>query len=197
MIPILILAGGKSSRMGGRDKLLELVSGVAQLRRLAQAALSLGGQVFVALPRVDHPRSAVIDDLDVTQLIVPDASEGMGGTMRGAVAQLPDCEQFMMILGDLVEIGADDIRTVVEAARAHPDAPIVRGSTQSDQAGHPIVFHASLRDQFTHLKGDTGGEELVRPLIEQTVLVPLPASRARLDLDTPEDWADWRAKTDG
>lgn len=195
MMPILILAAGRSARMGDRDKLLETVDGVPQLRRLAQAAVSLGGDVYVALPHADHPRHSVINDLDVTVLAVPDAEEGMGGTMRGAVAQLPRCARFMMVLGDLVEIGAAEMGAVAHAALAHPDAPIVRGATQSGKAGHPIVFHDDVRGGFAHLKGDTGGEELVRPLIAKTILVPLPDAVARLDLDTPQEWADWRAKT--
>ena len=195
MIPTLILAAGSSSRMGGRDKLLEPVDGVAQIRRLAKAALALGAPVFVALPHPDHPRAAALSDLDLTLLYVPEAAEGMGGTMRGAVAQLPDCPRFMMVLGDLVEIGAGEMQTVLQAAQAHPDAPIVRGATQSGQAGHPIVFDATTRPDFAHLKGDTGGEDLVRPLRNQTILVPLRDDIARLDLDTPQDWDRWRAKT--
>lgn len=195
MMPILILAAGRSSRMGNRDKLLELVDGMAQLRRLALAAQLLGGPVFIALPNGDHPRARVIDDLDVTQLVVLDAAEGMGGTLRGAVAQLPKCGHFMMVLGDLVEIGADEMRNVMQAALANPDAPLVRGATRDGRAGHPIVFHASLRNGFAKLRGDSGGESLVQPLIRDTLLVPLPDNAARCDLDTPEDWANWRAKT--
>jgi len=195
MMPILILAAGKSSRMGDRDKLLEPVDGVAQIRRLAQAAVSLGGPVFIALSHMDHPRKGVLENLDITILSVPEAAEGMGGTMREAVAQLPDCDHFMMVLGDLVEIGADEMRLVVKGVDGNPDAPIVRGATQNGKAGHPIVFHRSVRAGFAQLKGDTGGEDLVRPLVPQTVLIPLPETAARCDLDTPQDWADWRTRT--
>lgn len=195
MMPILILAAGTSSRMGARDKLLEPVDGEPQLRRLSRAALAVGPLVFVALPSADHPRAAIIDDLDVTVLSVPVAVEGMGGTMRGAVAQLPQCTHFMMVLGDLVEIGADELRAVSDASLAHRGALIVRGATQNGQAGHPIVFNATIRDRFANLGGDTGGESLVRTLGAQTVLVPLSGISARRDLDTPEDWAEWRAET--
>ena len=47
MIPIVILAAGASSRMRGRDKLLELVDGVALLRRQVERALNTGAKVFV------------------------------------------------------------------------------------------------------------------------------------------------------
>ncbi len=192
--PILILAAGGSTRMAGRDKLLETVGGVPQLRRLCLAALALGEPVFVALPRADHPRAAVIADLGVTILAIAEAAEGMGGTLRVAVAMLPPCPRFMLVLGDMAEIGAAEMRAVLDAARAH-SAPVTRGATQDGAHGHPVVFDAGLRPQFAKLGGDSGGEDIVRPLRDQTRLVRLTGQIARLDLDTPQDWAAFRART--
>ncbi len=194
MTPILILAAGNSSRMRGLDKLAQPVDGIPLLRHLTQQALNLGEPVFVALPRADHPRQALLAGLDITPIIVPDATEGMSGTMRGAVAQLPPCQRFMMVLGDLAEIDATDMAAVLAAADRQPGL-IWRAATQDGAPGHPILFDASLIPQFANLHGDGGGETLVRPLKTQTVLVPLPGIRARRDLDTPEDWANFRAET--
>lgn len=181
--------------MGGRDKLLEHVDGGPQLRRLTLAAAALGNKVYIALPSADHPRLSCIDDLDITVLVVPGADEGMGATMREAVAQLPPCTHFMIVLGDLVEIGTQEMRTVLAAIKQHPDALILRGTTATGKTGHPIVFHASLRDRFATLSGDTGAQDLTRSFAAQTVFVPLSDNAARCDLDTPEEWANWRAKT--
>ncbi|MFA8440761.1 NTP transferase domain-containing protein [Yoonia sp.] len=192
MTPILILAAGRSSRMGGRDKLLEDVGGVPLLRKQVQTALATGQPVFVALPPAAHDRQAAIADLDVTVLRVPEAAEGMSGTMRGAVAQLPIAPAFMLTLADLVALETADLKAVFAARTAHPQYVVWRGATVDGKPGHPIVFDASLRPAFAGLKGDGGGESLVKPLWDQTYLVPLPGNRARLDLDTPADWAAWR-----
>lgn len=193
MTPILILAAGNSSRMRGRDKHLEEIDGVPLLRRLAVAALELGQPVFVALPSLPHARAAILAGLGVTLLAVPEAAEGMSGTMRGAVARLPKAEGFLLVLGDLAEIGADEMRAVLAARASHPDHLIWRGATQTGEPGHPILFAASLMSRFAELSGDGGGESLVKPLQDQTHLVPLPGHAARRDLDTPEDWAAFRA----
>ncbi|WP_342075532.1 nucleotidyltransferase family protein [Yoonia sp. SS1-5] len=193
MIPILILAGGGSTRMGGRDKLMEDVGGQPLLRQHARQALALGGPVFVALPAADHPRAAALAGLDVQVLAVADAAEGMSGTMRGAVAMLPKCEAFMMVLADLVAIDASDLRRIDQARTDNPDFVIWRGATADGKSGHPIIFDASLRPEFAKLHGDGGGEALVNPRKAQTHLTPLKGRRARLDLDTPQDWDDWRA----
>lgn len=193
MIPILILAAGASRRMEGRDKLLEEVRGLPLLRRQVIAALETGCPVYVALPDTTHPRAAVIAGLDARLLGLYEACEGLSGTLRGAVAALPACPAFMVFPADLVDLEASDLTTVLDAYRTHPDHLIWRGATQDGQPGHPIIFDATLRPRFADLHGDTGGARIVQSLHDRTHLVNLPGQRARLDLDTPQDWAAWRA----
>ncbi|MDX8348979.1 nucleotidyltransferase family protein [Cognatiyoonia sp. IB215446] len=193
MIPILILAAGTSSRMRGGDKLLEEVRGEPLLRLQAQRALRTGHPVYVALAPASDARAAAIADLDVMLLTIPEATEGMSGTMRGAVAKLPEAGAFMMFLGDLVALETEDLERVFKAREDEPDQLIWRGATATGKPGHPIIFDASLRANFAKLTGDTGGEALVNPLRAQTFLVRFEDDRARLDLDTPEEWAAWRA----
>ncbi len=194
MIPILILAAGGSTRMRGKDKLLEDVDGQPLLRRQVRRAIATGHPVFVALPFPNHAREVAINDLGATILIVPQAAEGMSGTMRGAVAQLPGDDAFMMLLGDLVAIETDDMQAILAARDARPDHLIWRGATQGGKPGHPIIFDGSLRPAFNDLSGDGGGETLVKLLASQTHLTRFSDDRARYDLDTPEDWAKWRRK---
>ncbi len=192
MIPILILAAGRSARMGGRDKLLEDVGGMPLLRRQALRAHATGQPVFVALPTNDPARLAALEGLDVTALPVSSSDEGLSGTLRGAVAQLPTAPAFMTFLADLVALETDDLQVVTNARESHPGFLIWRGATEDGKPGHPIIFDASLRPAFNALQGDSGGEAIVKAHKDQTCLAPLPGQRARLDLDTPEDWAAWR-----
>jgi len=192
MIPILVLAAGQSSRMGGRDKLLEDVGGESLLRKQVRMACATGLPVFIALPPAADARLAVIADLAAHPLSVPEAKEGLSGTMRGAVPQLPDAPAFMMILGDLVALETSDLRAVIEARERHPDNIIWRGATKGGAPGHPIIFDRSVRPDFANLRGDDGGKSLTGPLKDRTCLVRLPENRARFDLDTPEAWDAWR-----
>jgi molybdenum cofactor cytidylyltransferase len=192
MIPVLILAAGKSSRMRGADKLMCDVHGAPLLRRQIERAIGIG-PIYVALPSDNHPRLAALNGTDAISLIVPEASQGMGGTMRGAVANLPECDAFMIILGDLISLTNKDLSGVVNAISAHKDNLIWRGATPDGRAGHPIIFDASLRPAFANLHGDNGGESIVKSLAAQTYLHRFNDNRARHDLDTPEDWAAWQA----
>ncbi|MAY88468.1 MAG: 4-diphosphocytidyl-2C-methyl-D-erythritol synthase [Pseudooceanicola sp.] len=193
--PVIVLAAGQSRRMRGADKLLEDVGGQPLLRRqagIAQAATT--GAVIVALPPAPHPRHDALAGLDVTTLPVPDAAEGMNASLRAGVAALPSgTPAAMVLLADLPELTTDDLIRVGTAFDPAQTAAW-RGTTEDGKPGHPIVFAARLFPQLLALQGDSGGREVVGPLGDAVGLVPLPEQRARLDLDTPEAWAAWRAR---
>ena len=189
MIPTLLLAAGKSSRMGGRDKLLELVDGVPLLTLLTERALQ-SGPTYVTLPSADHPRRAVLPK--AAKVVV--VSGLMSDSIKAGITALPVVAKGVLILpADMPDITADDIRTVIDAAQAS-DAPIVRACTETGLAGHPIYFAAHTFARFANLTGDRGASRLTSELEGQTLFVPLQGDRARLDLDTPDDWKTYHAR---
>ncbi|APX11285.1 nucleotidyltransferase family protein [Tateyamaria omphalii] len=193
MIPILILAAGASSRMRGTDKLLEDVDGQPLLTRQIRMAEAVSTDIRVALPPVPHPRYACLNNTNARPIPVPDAAEGMGASIRTLFATLENTNHAMLLLGDLPEITADDLRAIQDAVQNHADALIWRGATEDGRGGHPIVFAHALFSDLQNLIGDDGGRSVVASAGNRVHLVPLPGKRARRDLDTPEDWAAWRA----
>ncbi len=193
MTPILILAAGQSARMRGADKLLEPVAGVPLIRRQVAAAIAAGLAPWVALPAVGHPRARAIADLAHHPLVLPGSVEGMGGTLRDGVAALPACARFLIMAADLPGLTAQDLATI---AGADPgDALIVIATSAGGALGHPVMFDGSLRRDFAALSGDEGARQIVRAHRVRMRTTPLPGDHATRDLDTPEDWAQWRRET--
>ena len=192
-IPIILLAAGQSRRMGGSDKLMQIVDGMPLLRRSALTAMR-AGPVIVALPPEPHPRDAALEGLDVVSARIPNVEEGMNASLSGALAHLPsDSRAVMVLLADLPEITADDLNRVIAAVDEHPDHLIWRGATETGKPGHPVVFDQHLFGTLSRLTGDTGAQSVVRAHQDKVYLQPLPGRIALLDLDTPEDWAKWQA----
>lgn len=189
---ILILAAGASSRMGGRDKLLEPVEGTPLLRRLALAGLATGHPVTVVLPPDRPGRGAALDGLDLRQVMAVDAREGMAESLKAGLAALPPEAAVLLLLADLPEIGPEDLAAVLRAGAFDPDL-IHRGATAEGQPGHPVLLPPWLRPELLALTGDQGAQPVLRRHADRVRLVPLPGHRAVTDLDTPEDWAAWRA----
>ncbi len=195
-LPIIVLAAGQSSRMRGRDKLMEEVDARPLLRRQAEIARAItSGPVIVALPPRPHPRYAALAGLDVTLCEVADAAEGMNASLRTAFGALPaGARAAMMLLADLPELTEDDLRIVGQSIDTNSETLVWRGATSDGKPGHPIVFAAALFPAFATLRGDGGGREVVAQAAGRVELIPLPDQRARRDLDTPEEWDRWRAE---
>lgn len=195
---ILVLAAGASRRMRGRDKLLEPVAGEPLLRATVRKARATGCPVHVALPDAAHPRAACLAGLGAVPVWVPDAAEGMAASLRAGVAALPQAERIMIMLADMPEITTGDLAALIAAARDGADGTLIwRGASADGRPGHPIVFDAALRPRFAALSGDTGGASILAACRDAVRLVPLPGAHATCDLDTPEDWAAWRAANPG
>jgi molybdenum cofactor cytidylyltransferase len=187
---LLLLAAGASSRMRGGDKLLEEIGGEPLLRRAAREAVATGLEVIVAL-RPDRPeRDRVLHGLAVRRVPVPDASDGMSASLRAAVAAAPAEAPVAVLLADMPEIAAEDLRALVAAFDAAGGSTIVRAAGEDGLPGQPVIFPARLKPDLLAVSGDAGGRDILRR--EEVLLVPLPGRRALTDLDTPEDFAAFR-----
>lgn len=194
-IPIILLAAGQSARMRGADKLAEEIEGEPLLRVMARRArAATDGPVLVALPPAPHPRYAMLDGLDVTPVPVDRADEGMNASLSTAMAILPeDAPAVMILLADLPDLQENHIRITLQAVAKYPDNLIWRGTTAGGNPGHPVVFARALFPELRTLTGDSGAQSVVKAHKDRVALIPLPGDAALNDLDTPEDWARWRA----
>lgn len=190
-VHILVLAAGASSRMRGRDKLLQPVKGRPILRAVAETALATAAPVLVALPPAAEARRSTIAGLPVQLVDVPDAALGMSRSIARGVAAIadPGPEDGLMILpADMPGFSAKALADLISRFRAEPDL-IWRGGTINGRAGHPALFPRDLWPELASVTGDEGGRSVLKRHADLVRQVPLPGEMAVLDLDTPEDWA--------
>lgn len=179
--------------MGSLDKLLEDVNGIPLLRERALTCLSTEvGTVRVVLPPDRPERASALHDLDVEILYNHGSELGMSHSLQRGVVDV-DADAVLIVLADLPDLTAHDIGKLLKAADAHPLAQVLRGATPSGKPGHPVLIRKALFPEFAKLSGDTGAQPLLKRHKVDTVLVPIGAAALR-DLDTPEDWAAWRAE---
>ena len=156
------------------------------VRRQVLAALATGCEVVVCLPDAEGPRFAALDGLECRIVPVPDAGMGISASIRaGLVGQ---SGAVMILPADMPEIEADDLVAVLDA---FDGSVICRGASEDGRAGHPVVFPERYLEQLRGLEEDQGAKAVLRGA--PVKLVPLPGRRALVDLNTPENWAAWRA----
>lgn len=192
-VAILILAAGAAARMRGRDKLLEPVAGAPLIATLARRALATGAPVIVVLPPDRPERAAALAGLPVASVVAEDARDGMSASLRRGIAALPpDLAGVMILPADLPEIGTEDMARMIRRFAGRPGR-ILRGATADGRAGHPAIFPADLLPALGAVTGDEGGRSVLAAHRDRVETEVLPGEAAVRDLDTPADWAAWRA----
>ena len=187
---ILLLAAGQSSRMRGRDKLLEAIDGQPLLRLMAGRACKAGVAVRVVLGPDQAARHAALADLSI-DIVTATQSDGMAASIRAGVAGLKG--PVLIVLADMPEITAQDLYLMVSLG-AHAPTAILQAASPAGTPGHPVLFPADLLPDLSQLRGDQGAKAVLTKHAARVTLLPLADARATVDLDTPEDWAAWHAK---
>ena len=193
MTPLIAIpAAGMSSRMKGRDKLLVPIEGIPLLRRQTNAALATGLNVLVLIrPDDTERRDALPNDPKLQISTVSDAAEGMAATLRSAAAAANN-QPLLILLPDVPGVTTEDIQCVLTAFADHQGTKVVRASDAEGRPGTPICLPANVLSRFLTLKGDEGGRAALKA--EEVELIRFNTNRATRDLNTPEDWAEWRAE---
>lgn len=195
MTPILLLAAGASARMAPRDKLLERIDGEPLLRRSARIACGTGAPVICTLPLDRADRAAVIADLPLTMVTVPDAARGMSASLQAGIAAVALSSAGVMVLpADMPGFTTQDLAGLLDRFAADPTR-ILRATTEDGRPGHPAIFPDDLFPALGTIRGDEGGRSVLSAQRDRVTLVALPGNRAILDLDTPQDWAAFRASS--
>jgi len=185
---ILLLAAGRSARMKGRDKLLEVVADQPLLRLMATRASKARVPVRVVLGPDQTARRAALDGLAV-EIVEAEGDDGMAASIRAGVAGLAG--PVLLTLTDMPAITAQDLYLMVTLGAQAPRA-ILRAATRDGRPGHPVLFPADLLPDLALLTGDEGAKQILQRERTRIRLLPLADDRAVIDLDTPADWAAWR-----
>ncbi len=188
---ILLLAAGSSTRMKGRDKLLELVDDVPLLRLMSTRCVK-AGDCRVVLGPDQAARRAAVEDLPV-DIVEATETDGMAASIRAGVDGVKN-RAVMIVLADMPEITASDLH-LLSGLYGQNLSPIIQAASKNGQPGQPVIFAPKYLKQLAKLQGDQGAKSILKAHARHVALIPLADDRALVDLDTPEDWAAWRAKT--
>lgn len=190
---ILLLAAGRSTRMRGADKMLEPVPGpfgdqpllLAMARRCMRA-----GPTRVVIGPDQEERLALLRDLDVDIREAPSGA-GMAASIVTGTEGLKT--PILVVLADMPDVTASDLHLMLSLAAQAPNA-ILRAASEDGRPGHPVLFPADLAPELRQLTGDVGARDVLTRHADRVHLVPLSGERALTDLDTPEQWAEWRRR---
>ncbi|TPL51553.1 molybdopterin-binding/glycosyltransferase family 2 protein [Mesorhizobium sp. B2-4-6] len=185
-VDIVLLAAGRSSRMGGPNKLLALFDGEPLVRRTAGRALGskAAGTIVVTGHQRERVRSA-LGGLSVTFADNPDFVDGLASSLKAGIARVAaDAAGAMIVLGDMPGVSSTHLDSLIDAFRRAGGHAVVRASHQGKR-GNPVLLPRSLFAAVAQLEGDTGARHLVEAEGLDVIDVEI-GQGASIDVDTRE-----------
>jgi molybdenum cofactor cytidylyltransferase len=194
-IAAIVLAAGKSTRMGGPNKLLSDVGGKPMVRIAADEALaSKAAPVFVVTGHQHEQVRAALKDLPVTFVHNSEFADGLSTSVKAGIAALPEeTDGAIVCLGDMPQVNAALIDRMFAAFDPEKGALIVV-PTAEGKRGNPVLWSRRFFPELLAIEGDIGARQLIAAYPEAIVEVPVSGGGAFLDIDTPDALAELRAK---
>lgn len=184
----ILLAAGRSIRMGGRSKLLRVFRGKPLVRWAAEALVASGlDQVVVVTgPEPELLREA-LRDLPVRIVENRHFQEGMSTSLKTGVAALEMSVTVAVVaLGDMPLLSPELVRELLVAFNDSDKSIVV--PVHAGRRGHPVVFDLRThRNALACLAGDQGARTLLEARSGAVLEFSVNDPGVRLDVDTPED----------
>ncbi|MBI1181953.1 MAG: NTP transferase domain-containing protein [Alphaproteobacteria bacterium] len=186
-IAAIVLAAGTSSRMGGRNKLLQDMDGLPMIRRTAEAvAASAAAPVVVVTGRDADAVRAALDGLDVRFAHNPAFADGMAGSLKTGIEALPqDADGVVVALGDMPLVSAHHIDRLI-AAFDEDEGRTICVPTHDGKWGNPVLWSRRYFAEMRAITGDKGARGLLHTYAETLCEVPMDDAGILRDFDTPE-----------
>ncbi len=186
-VAAIVLAAGRSTRMGGPNKLLETISGKPLVRIAAEQALSSRASPVVVVSGHERARvEAALAGLDVRLVHNPDYPQGLSTSVRAGLAALPpESEAAIVCLGDMPQVTSALIDRLIAAFDPERNALVVL-PTFDGKRGNPVLWSRRFFPELMALEGDVGARHLIGAYPEVVTEVPVENAAAMADIDTPD-----------
>jgi molybdenum cofactor cytidylyltransferase len=183
----VVLAAGRSSRMGGPNKLLAEIGGKPLVRIVVDAVLASRARPVVVV--TGHQRDkveAALAGLSVKFVHNPHFADGLGTSLKAGIAALPaEADGAIVCLGDMPQVDASLIDRLIGAFDPDHGALVVL-PTIDGKRGNPVVWSRRFFPDLMAVEGDVGARYLIGRYTEAVAEVPLTGTAALTDVDTPE-----------
>jgi CTP:molybdopterin cytidylyltransferase MocA len=184
-VDAVVLAAGKSQRMG-RNKLLLKLGGRTVLDRvLSSIEASRVEEVYVVLGHRPEDLVPIVEAHSAEAVLNPDHEEGMTSSFKTGLSRV-SVDAAFLCLGDQVVLDPVLMDRMMDAMEADPETLIV-SPVHEGRRGHPVLFRDTLFPEIMSLgRGDT-----MKNVVEGHGDNHLEVEGdvwCTLDMDTPEDY---------
>jgi molybdenum cofactor cytidylyltransferase len=194
-IAAVVLAAGRSTRMGAVNKLIAEIGGKPLVRIVAEQALASSARPVIVVTGHERERvEAALDGLPVRLVHNPDYADGLGTSLKAGIAAVPaEADGAVVCLGDMPQVSGALIDRLIAAFDPERGALVVVPTT-GGRRGNPVVWSRRFFHDLMRIQGDIGARHLIGAYAEAVVEVPVADDAALIDVDTPESLSAVKAE---
>ena len=186
-IAAIVLAAGKSSRMGANKLLLPLDGHPLVWHAINTACASSADVVLVVLGNEAEQVAAALPPEGYRRVDNPRFAEGLSTSLQAGLDALPDnVDGALILLADMPFTASATLEALLAAAREAPDR--IAAMNQGGRPIPPVYWPRALFAALHDIHGDEGGRSLLMRSPEAVRLVEPAQSNETLDIDAPEDY---------
>ncbi len=192
----LILAAGRSTRMGAANKLIEEIDGKPMVRHVVEAAAASGlAGLYVVTGNAPEAIRKALDGIPFEEISNPDFRDGLATSLAAGVRHLSEKQGLdgaIILLGDMPLVTPGLINRLTTAFDP-PSGHAICVPTHNGKRGNPILWAARFFPDMAKVQGDTGAKHLLGENAEWIIEVPVDDPAIFRDIDTPEALARLRS----
>ncbi|MBV9348487.1 MAG: molybdopterin-binding/glycosyltransferase family 2 protein [Pseudolabrys sp.] len=194
-VAAVLLAAGRSTRMGAVNKLIAQIGGKPLVRIAAEQALASKARPVIVVTGHEREKvEAALKGLDVRLVHNADYADGLGTSLRAGIAAVPaTADGAVICLGDMPQVDAPLIDSLLNAFDPDKGAlivvPVIAG-----RRGNPVVWARRFFPDLMAVSGDVGARHLIGAYGEAVTEVAGKGEGALLDVDTPESLSAVKAE---
>jgi molybdenum cofactor cytidylyltransferase len=194
-VAAVVLAAGRSTRMGAVNKLIAEIGGKPLVRIAAEQALASRASPVIVVTGHERERvEAALNGLPVRVVHNPDYAEGLGTSLKAGIAAVPeDADGAIICLGDMPQVSSVLIDKLIAAFDPERGALVVVPSIDG-RRGNPVVWARRFFHDLMAINGDIGARHLIGSYAEAVTEVPVADDAALTDVDTPESLSAVKAE---
>lgn len=193
-IAALVLAAGRSSRMGQHNKLLIQIDGQSMIARVAGQIAAAGLDPCIVV--TGHERDAIcaaLCDAPVSFAHNPDYAQGLSSSLRAGLRALPEnLDAVLICLGDMPDVRAAHLQKLIAAFDPVEGRAICVPTFQGER-GNPVLFGSQFFGEMMTVAGDRGAKHLIGEHSDLVCEVAMDDAAVLLDLDTPQAMSDYQS----
>jgi len=194
MLAVLVLAAGRSTRMGRSKPLLPhgTASGQTFVSHLVQVVRAAGIPDIYVIGRPDDLQlRAEVEKLAANFIPNPRPDEGQlsslqAGLSAAEAAAEEGLDAVMVMPADVPKVSADSVRRLLGAADV--SAATILRATHRGRHGHPVIFKRPVFAELHAADPEVGARAVVRADPTRVEDVEVEDAGVTIDVDTPDDY---------